>query len=275
MAIKRRFHITPTLTTVIGAFVSITAALVLFVQASTSEKVVRDLGGELINVGLGALDQGFSSEIEAVEEASAFTKKTLISGSVLMDRPQEVADYLYGALSALKHVSFVIVADENGNFVQIDRGAADGVLVPQFVPVTDKTHALANLIKASASSTAPFWTEPQYLSARQHTYIAHVEPVIEGGVYQGLIIMAMSMQRLSEITDEISTNLVTMFMITPDSKDVVAHPELEQVFDRLSPVSPLISLDHVPDGFLAGLRSTELVDAAEYGIDNDHELRYG
>jgi adenylate cyclase len=273
--INRRFHITPTLTTVIGAFVSITAALVLFVQASTSEKVVRDLGGELINVGLGALDQAFSDQIEAVEEASKFTVAALNTGSILIDHPQEVADYLFGALSSMEHVSFVIVADRNGNFIQIDRGAGDGILIPQFVPVTDKTHALANLIQSSASRTTAFWTEPQYYSARQHTYVAHVQPVLDKGNYEGLVIMAMSVQRLSEITNEISTNLVTVFMINPDSNDVIAHPELEKVFDQLSPVSPLIALESVPDSFLANFGLTEEVDPADYGIGEGHELRFG
>ena len=50
---NRRLHITPTLTTVIGGFVFITAALVLIVQAATSEKVVRNLGGSLINSANG------------------------------------------------------------------------------------------------------------------------------------------------------------------------------------------------------------------------------
>ncbi|MDN3719796.1 hypothetical protein QW131_12990 [Roseibium salinum] len=88
-----------------------------------------------------------------------------------MDQPQEVADYLFGALSAMEHVSFVIVADENGNFVQIDRGRGDGILVPQFVPVTDKTHALAYLITASTGRTEAFWTGPEYYPpAPAHLY---------------------------------------------------------------------------------------------------------
>ena len=271
----RRVHITPTLTTVIGTFVFVTAALVLLVQASTSEKVVRQLGGSLINLGVGSMNQAFSAQIEAVEEASDFTVSALKSGSILMDRKQEVAEYLFGALSAMEHVSFIIVADKDGNFIQIDRGLGDGVLVPQFVPAADRTHALASLIESSAPRTEAFWTGPDYYAQRRHTYITHVEPVLNGGRHEGLVIVAMSMERLSEITSDISTELVVVFMLNPETRELIAHPRLSEVFDLLSPGKPLIELHHVPDEFLKTLDATRPVDAQEYGLQEGHELRTG
>ncbi|WP_209001276.1 adenylate/guanylate cyclase domain-containing protein [Stappia sp. BW2] len=279
LPLNRRLHITPTLTTVIGGFVFVTAALVLIVQASTSEKVVRNLGGSLINSGMHSLDQAFSAQIEAVEEASSYTVDALASGSILMSRPQEVADYMFGALSAMEHVSFIIVVDRNGNFIQVDRGRADGILVPQFVPKTDETHALAGLIASSSTKTAPFWSGPSFYPQRQHTYIAHVQPILsespEGRTYEGLVLMAMSMERLSEVTSDISTGLVQVFMINPQTYGVIAHPALPEVFNLLSPTHPVIDLENVPDSFLKTLRSTEPVDASTYGIRPGHEMRAG
>ncbi|MGX1496336.1 adenylate cyclase [Labrenzia sp. MBR-25] len=279
LPLNRRLHITPTLTTVIGGFVFMTAALVLIVQAATSEKVVRNLGGSLINSGMHSLDQAFAAQIEAVEEASSFTVDALASGSILMNRPQEVAEYMFGVLSAMEHVSFVIVADKNGNFIQVDRGRADGILVPQFVPKTDETHALVGLISSSSKKTAPFWSGPAFYPQRQHTYIAHVQPILstgpEGGAYEGLVLMAMSMERLSEVTSDISTGLVQVFMINPQSYGLIAHPALPEVFNLLSPTHPLIDLENVPDSFLKTLRSTEPVDASAYGIRPGHEMRAG
>ena len=276
---NRRLHITPTLTTVIGGFVFITAALVLIVQAATSEKVVRNLGGSLINSGMHSLEQAFSAQIEAVEEASSFTAAALSTGSILLRRPQEVADYMFGALSAMEHVSFVIVADRNGNFIQVDRGRADGILVPQFVPKTDETHALAGLISSSRDKTAPFWSGPAFYPQRQHTYIAHIQPILsdgpDGSDYEGLVVMAMSMERLSEVTSDISTGLVQVFMINPQTYGLIAHPALSEVFNLLSPTSPLIELENVPDTFLQTLKSTETVDASGYGIRQGHEMRAG
>ncbi|GAB4512596.1 MAG: hypothetical protein Tsb0019_09390 [Roseibium sp.] len=273
----RRLNITPTLATVIGGFVLVTAALVLIVQASTSERVVRELGGSLINVGMGSLEQAFTAQIEAVEEASQFTVATLTTGSVLMRKPQELADYLFGTLSAMEHVSFVIVADAYGNFLQIDRGRGDGVLIPQFVPRTDDTHALAGLIASSASRPDAFWVGPAYYPQRQHTYIAHVRPIRDAadGTYEGLVLIAMSMERLSEITSDISTDLIRVFMINPETYGVIAHPSLPDVFDRLGPNTPLIELEHVPDDFLRNLRSSREIDAADYGVNGGHSLRFG
>ncbi|WP_428670052.1 adenylate/guanylate cyclase domain-containing protein [Roseibium sp.] len=275
MSLRRRLHITPTLTTVIGGFVFVTAALVLLVQASTSEKIVRKLGGSLINVGMQSLDRAFSSQIEAVEEAGKYTASALQSGSILMRRPQEVADYLYGMLAPLEFVSFVIIADKNGNFVQINRSTDNSILIPQFVPVTDNTHLLTGLIAETAGKTDAFWIGPDYYPQRQHTYIAHVQPVATGGIYEGLVIVAMSMERLSEITREISTDLVKVFIINPESHELIAHPQLEEVFDQLSPTSPLIGLEHVPDDFLKTLKETSIVEEDGYGLASGMELRAG
>ncbi|MCK7615829.1 adenylate/guanylate cyclase domain-containing protein [Roseibium sediminicola] len=273
----RRLHITPTLATVIGTFVFATAALVLLVQATTSEKVVRQLGGALINIGMHSLEQAFTAQIKAVEEASRFTTLALTTGNILMRKPQEMADYLFGTLSAMEHVSFVIVADRNGNFIQIDRGRGDGILVPQFVPTTDETHVLAGLIASSAAKTRPFWTGPAYYPQRQHTYISHVQPILseDGNAYEGLVLVAMSMERLSEITKDISTELVRVFMINPQSYGLIAHPALSEVFGELAPNAPLIALEKVPDDFLKTLKSTVAVDATGYGIRDGHELRAG
>ncbi len=214
---------------------------------------MRNLGGSLINSGMHSLEQAFSAQIEAVEEASSFTAAALSTGSILLRRPQEVADYMFGALSAMEHVSFVIVADRNGNFIQVDRGRADGILVPQFVPKTDETHALAGLISSSRDKTAPFWSGPAFYPQRQHTYIAHVQPILsdgpDGSDYEGLVLMAMSMERLSEVTSDISTGLVQVFMINPQTYGLIAHPALSEVFNLLSPTSPLIELENVPDTF--------------------------
>jgi len=273
----RRLNITPTLATVIGAFVFVTAALVLLVQASTSEKVVRQLGGSLINVGMASLEQAFTAQIAAVEEASRFTAQALETGSILMRKPQEMADYLFGTLSAMEHVSFIIIADRNGNFIQIDRGRGDGILVPQFVPKTDETHALAGLIASSAARTGTFWTGPSYYPQRQHTYIAHIQPVLsgDGGAHEGLVLVAMSMERLSEITRDISTDLVNVFMINPQTYGLIAHPALPDVFKELGPNAPLIALEKVPDDFLKTLREMEPVDATGYGIREGHDLLTG
>ncbi len=275
MSLKRRIHITPTLTTVIGGFVFVTAALVLFVQASTSEKVVRKLGGSLINVGMSSLDQAFRSQIDAVEEAGKYTAAALQSGSILMSRPQEVADYLYGTLAPLEFVSFVIIADKNGDLIQIDRAQDNSILVPQFVPVTDNTHVLTGLIAETAGKTEAFWIGPDYHPQRQHTFIAHVQPVSTNDRYEGLVIVGMSMERLSEITREISTELVKVFVINPETYYIIAHPNLSGVFDRLSPAEPLIALEHVPDEFLKSLWQTTPVDGEPYGLRDGNELRTG
>lgn len=277
MPIPRRFHITPTLTSVIGTFVFLTAALVLIVQATTSERVVRRLGGELIEIGMRSLERAFVGQVKATETAASFTADALETGSILPGKPQEIADYLFGTLAALEHASFVIVTDSAGNFTQIERGRGDAVLTPRFIPASDHSHHLSGIINSSLEKDEAFWTEPIYFRERQHTYIARVTPVRaeNQAENEGLVIFAMSMHRLSEITQAISNEYVTVFLMQPGTRDLIAHPELSDVFHKLTPNDPLIDVEHVPDTFLAALKSTQTVDPTEFGINEAHELRVG
>lgn len=275
MSLKHRIAITPTLTTVIGCFVFVTAALILFVQTSASNRAVRTLGGELVRVGIESLEQSFADQVDAVEDASQYTVNALETGSIRLDRPQEVAEYLFGVLAPMDHVSFAIIVDRSGSFIEIDRGKGDGVLVPQFVPNTDETHHLDDLIDATLQRRDPHWTEPVYLPERRHTYIARITPVRTGDRTEALVVLAMSLERLSEVTKDISTDVVTVFLLRPGTSDVIAHPDLPSAFDRLNPANPLVDLPQLPDQVLTTLEQTVRVDPTQYRITDDHDLRVG
>ncbi|MEP3668632.1 MAG: adenylate/guanylate cyclase domain-containing protein, partial [Roseibium sp.] len=134
MKLRRRIKLTPTLTIVIGAFVLVTAALVLVVQVITSEKIVRTLGGTLVDIGMDALQSDFASQLDAIEEQAAFTARAVIAGSVLIDDVEELSTFTYGALAGTPQASLLIVASSDGDAVQVDRGAGDGVIVPFRAP---------------------------------------------------------------------------------------------------------------------------------------------
>ncbi|MBD1545141.1 adenylate/guanylate cyclase domain-containing protein [Roseibium aggregatum] len=273
--LPKRFRITPTLTSVIGAFVFITAALVLLVQAYTSQKVVRHLGGELVDTGMRSLEGAFNDKLDAVVEMGHFTAEGLKSGGIPRDDPDAVAEYLYGSLAAMPHVSFVAVSDQDGNTVEIDRGKADDISIPNFIRNAKNDPILGPLLDEAAKSDEPFWTKAKYLPGRGHSYIGHITPVRIEGKFAGIVIVAMSLHRVSDITRDISSDMITVFLMEPGTNNIFAHPALTAENDQATVSRPLMDVAHVPDEFLSNLASTELVESGTDGKNRGHELRVG
>ncbi|WP_346910702.1 hypothetical protein [uncultured Roseibium sp.] len=172
--LPKRFRITPTLTSVIGAFVLITAALVLLVQAYTSQKVVRQLGEELVGTGMRSLEGAFNDKLDAVIAMGHFTAEAFNSGAISPRDPDGIADYLYGSLAAMPHVSFAAVSDADGNTVQVDRGEADKAFVPNFIRNAKGDPTLGPLLEKAAGETEPFLDKSEIPArARTQLYRTH------------------------------------------------------------------------------------------------------
>jgi adenylate cyclase len=273
--LPKRFRITPTLTSVIGAFVLVTAALVLLVQAYTSQEVVRNLGGELVDTGIRSLEGAFDDRLEAVIEMGDFTAKAFNSGSLSPSDPDEIADYLYGSLAPTAYVSFVAVSDKDGNTVQVDRSEAGAVFAPTFVRNARDDPTLGPLLEKAAGEIEPFWTRPKYLPGRGHSYIGHITPLWIDDKFAGIVIVAMSLHRISDIARDVSNDLVTVFLMEAGTNNVFAHPALTADNHQATTVSPLTDVEDVPDEFLSTLMTTELVEGGQAGLERGHELRIG
>lgn len=269
----RRIHLTPTLTVVIGTFVLVTAALVLWVQVITSEKVVRGLGGTLVDIGMGALHNEFAAQLDAIEEQGAYTAKAILAGSVLIDDVEELSTFAYGALAGTPQASLMVVASKGGYAVQVDRGDGDGVVVPQRAPVAKLPDLAAHIKEASGSDTG-FWTPVHYIPGRSHSYVTYISPIRSGDTYLGIVVVGVSLDRLSKIAQKISTDDLTVFLAYGDGQ-LLAHPNLHQVTDQLTTNAPLIDMAAAPDGFLARHLDHEHRPATDYQMSDNIEMKVG
>ncbi len=272
MPLRKHIRLTPTLTTVIGAFVLITAALVLAVQAFTSERVARSMAAELITIGMEALQNEFASRLNAVEEQAAYTARAVVNGGVLLENPQELATFAYGAMAATPQVSLLAIVPAEGRAVKVERGAGDGIFVPRTIPVT-KLPEFTELVEKAKESEHGFWTPVSYVAAHGHSFVTYVVPIREDAAYLGLVVVGVSLERLSEVTERISTETLTVFLLY-DEDQILAHPDMGDVQHTLSPVNPSIDLHESPDEFLGRHLEHEIIAAADLLPDN-LQLKFG
>lgn len=272
---QTKLFITPTLATVIGTFVLITAAVILVIQAITSSTVVRQLGGEIVDIGMDSAEIAFVEQLHAVTEASEYTALSWEAGELPFDDPDLLVTYLFGVLAPVQQVSFLVMVDDEGLGVDVDRGDADGQLLGGDVDLKKDIPELTRLTERAMKNKKPFWSAPLYMPERKHTYFVYVRPLYEEDSYRGSMMVGMSLDRMSDITWYISTDDINVFLMKENSYDIIAHPTLEQAFDVLNEKMPLLPVEHVPDAFLAKFEQMPKLDNAAFDLGEDLDLHVG
>jgi len=272
---QKKLFITPTLATVIGTFVLFTAAVILLIQAVTSSSVVRQLGGEIVDIGMDSAEIAFIEQLHAVTEASEYTALSWAEGELHFDDPDLLVTYLFGVLAPVQQVSFLVLVDDQGIGVDVDRGEADGKLLGGDVDLAREIPVLVPLTQKARQTKDPFWSAPLYIPERKHTYFIYVHPLYEDDKYHGSMMVGMSLDRMSEITWYISTDDINVFLMKEESYDVIAHPTLADAFDALSEDRPLLPVNLVPDAFLSGFEQMPRLDNASFDLGEDLDLHVG
>ena len=275
MADRRKLFITPTLATVIGSFVLLTAATILIIQAVTSSEVVRQLGGEIVDIGMEAAETAFVEQLQAVTGTAEFTRLTFERKELPLEDTDLSLAYLHGALAPMEQVSFLVLVDDKAEGVAIDRGNADGRLLGGEVRLGADVPILLPLTERAAKETGPFWSEPLYMPNREHTYYVFVRPLYEGKVYRGSLLIGMSLDRVSEITWHVSTEDITVFLMREDTHEIIAHPDLHKKFGDLSDESPLLHVSQIPDTFLSQFPTMPKLDNKSFDISDNLDLHAG
>ncbi|MBO0345284.1 HAMP domain-containing protein [Roseibium sp. CAU 1637] len=281
MISRSKLRLTPTLTTLIGTFVLLTASLVLAVQALTSEKILRSLGANLVVVSTKALEAEFNERLDGIEEQARFASRALIDGSILLDREEELTSFLYGTLAGTPEAQLILVIKPDGQTLQVDRTGPDDVLVPKRAHM-DRSPDLQKLEQDIRASPLGRWSEVEYIAARQYSYASFAVPILDNGTYKGLVLVGVSLADLSQITRTLSHGALKVFLMLGNDR-ILAHPQLEDARKKLSHHEPLLALEHSPDNFLADLNKHETFESdgllpsdmsAKIGTTRDGETRF-
>jgi len=272
VTLSRFLHLTPTLTILIGAFVSITAGLVLAVQVVTSERVVKELGAELVVASVNALQREFQNQLTAVEEQASFIARALDTGTILIDEGESLDTFTYGTLAGTPESSAIAIIPEQGPAVLIERGPNDGVLVSSRIPRTTLPDELDLETIADAERTGT-WTPVRYVPESGHSYVSFALPVWEGTQRVATVAIGITLDELSALTQKVSSQSLRVFLIYNDGF-LLAHPDLRENSPILSPDRPILPLEEAPDRFLAGFSAMQVLEESK-NLPGDMTLREG
>ncbi|TYC52282.1 adenylate/guanylate cyclase domain-containing protein [Rhodobacterales bacterium] len=272
---RNKLFITPTLATVIGGFVAMTAAAILIIQVMTSNALLRQLGGELVDLGLDSAETALIEQLHAITEAGSYSAAAWSKNTAGFDDPELLLSYLYGSLSPMEQVSFLVLVDENGVGVEVERGDNDGTFQGGKIDLSRNASALSPIAQKAEADGAPFWYTPVFIPERQLTYYVFSHPLFRDGAFDGTMMIGMSLDRLSDIMAHISTDDITVFLMKEDSLEIVAHPHLRKNFAALGKAGQLPHVSEGPDTFLSEMEQMQRLDSPSFDISPDLDLQSG
>lgn len=264
------FRLTPTLATVIGAFVLLTAALILVIETRASREVVTDLGSRLVDLGMDAYERRFSAQVDAIREQTQFVARSLKGGSFDPADDTALASFSYGALAATPQAFSVTVLRASGDGIEVERGDASGVYQISNILQASDPFAAALLTRAS-TSPQPFWLPVAHDGTRNRTTMTFVAPAWSGDRFLGLAAVSVSIYRLSVIARELSGNGMTVFLLH-GTDELLAHPALESAPPGVSEDNDLINLADAPDPLLRGFKTAMTVDPTQFALGEAHSM---
>ncbi|NBN62981.1 adenylate/guanylate cyclase domain-containing protein [Pannonibacter tanglangensis] len=264
------FRLTPTLATVIGLFVLLTAALILFIETRASRAVVTELGSQMVDLGMDAFERRLSAQVEAIREQTQFVARALKGGGFDPADDRALASFAYGALAATPQAYSVQVLRATGTGVEVERGDASGVY-PLVTLDAAADPAAADLIALAQITRDPFWLPISHDAARSRTAMTFVVPAWSGERFLGVAAVSVSIARLSVIARELSANGMTVFLLHGLS-ELLAHPAFEGVPAGVTADNDLVDVASAPDVLLRDLANLPAADPRRFRLGEAHAM---
>ncbi|MEH0073914.1 adenylate/guanylate cyclase domain-containing protein [Pannonibacter sp. Pt2] len=266
-------RLTPTLATVIGTFVFLTTASVLYVEGTASRRIVAGLGSRLVDLGMDAYEQRFSSKINILRNQAGFIAAAFARGASPITLDEDVARLAFGGLAAAPEGTRITVARAaQGDALEISQMTGGGMMLRRF-PQDASTELAARLTQAEAAA-GPFWLPPDYDVLRRETLLSYVAPVRREGVYLGYAAVSIPSSGLSQIARDLSDSQLEVFLLYGE-KELLAHPDLNPKDATLSEKNDLVDIGKAPDPLLARLASLTPVDPRRFDLGEAHAMFEG
>ncbi len=244
--LKSRISISATIVTTFVGLVVVMLGSVLSVGYFSSLRNTLELVGELATQSSTFVTDELSENLDPVTEQANWAASLLANGRFDPDDKQDVEDLLLGALAATSQVTVLTYVAANGEILRAYRRETGESWHLDRSPPSNPEF-INRMLRAGRDSEDGFWNEIFYSERSQMSYLSFASPVRSNGDFLGIVVAAVSLNKLSEIVSDISDkNRGTVFILT-EQNQVIAHPNLTSEHPELSKETPTVGIERVGD----------------------------
>lgn len=249
--------------------VLLAVGLVLAVNLITGVRSATELLTDKIELIIGLIENAVEAELAPARVQTVYLA-AILSEKLTGADSAPTEDLLVGALAATPAIGGVAFVRADGTRFLATRDDVGQGRVEKFPPPLDPT--FAKVLAAAKNGENPGWSRPVFVTGAKATYASAHAPVFSGGVFRGVVIAGVSMERLSGLVSKISAEEGLIAFIL-SGHGVLAHPLLVSGAGNLKPGMPLPDSAAFGDEVVAGIDKAEKVDLFRSMRDRDVNVR--
>jgi len=273
---RRRMPVAALMAISFGTLVLLSVGGVLALTVAANLRNTLDLLGAQSTLLVDAMEDSLRAEMEQAESAVNGVSQLYAQDEFRIDDDHAMSAALSGALSAAPQVTAMLICTPDMVCRGVARAAKGTIEV--LPPEAEKSPEILAALEERRQTNRLMWGS---FVANEHGLYANVSaPLSRGAAPQGWAIAAVELQKLSEITRDLSIRFGTHAFILDGNDRVIADERLAEpdaVKDGMKPLMPLAefgdpvlaaySTRKVEDQF--GASRTRNVELAEISVDGE------
>ncbi|MEQ1951235.1 adenylate/guanylate cyclase domain-containing protein [Mesorhizobium sp. CN2-181] len=255
---RRRIPVSVIMALSFGTLIFLSIGGVLALTVGANLRNTFDLLGAQSTLLVDAMEDSLRSEMERAESAVDGVAQLYAQGEFRIDNEDAMAATLAGALSATKQVTAMLICtpDMVCRGVARERQGDTPGSIRRFEPEPEKAPQVLAALEQRRQVNGRRWGA---FVANEHGLFAQVSvPLANGAAPQGWVIAAVELQKLSEITQQLSTRFGTHAFILDGDDRVLADERLADPNASKNGIAPLMQLAAFGDPVLAGYTTRQV-----------------
>ena len=255
-----------------GTLVFLSVGGVLALTVGANIRNTFDLLGAQSTLLVDAMEDSLHSEMERAESAVDGVAQLYAQGEFSIEDENATAAALAGALSATTQATAMLICTPDMVCRGVSRsrdGDAPGT-IRRFAPEPEKAPQTLAALEQRRQVDGRHWGA---FVTNEHGLFAQVSvPLSSGGATQGWVIAAVELQKLSEITQRLSTRFGTHAFILDGDDRILADQRLADPDALKNGIAPLMPLAALGDPVLAAYSTRKVEDQFDARRTRDVEL---
>jgi len=163
---------------------------VLYIQWSTSQKILSEFGGNLVVRNLEIIAEGIKGHLDPVSQQVEYLARLFETGLYSTNDVNRVDDLLRGSVAASPHIGAVIVLDRNLRAVRIRRDASSNQY--QITHPDLSGNKQFNVVLAEARTRkGGYWGKLHYNPEINTTFFNYRRPLYKNDKFIGVVTAAV------------------------------------------------------------------------------------
>jgi adenylate cyclase len=265
---RRRIPVAAMMAISFGTLVFLSVGGVLALTVGANVRNTLDLLGAQSTLLVDAMEDSLRAEMEQAESAVNGVSRLYAQGEFLIDDGDAMSAVLAGTLSAARQATAMLICTPDLICRGVARNAEGNIEL--MAPEAEKSPQVLAVLAERRQSNRLMWGS---FVTNEHGLFANVSaPLSRGAAPQGWVIAAVELQRLSEITRDLSARFGTHAFILDGDDRVIADGRLAEpdaLENGLVPLTPLASFG---DPVLAAYSTRKVEDQFNGNRTRDVEL---